>query len=71
MSGRMLRSTILLLPLACGLLGCEQALFPSDMPRTQYERADRLRGRYIPSGSTSTRVTDEATLRERLGQREP
>jgi len=28
--------------------GCEKPLFPENLPRTQYERFDRIRGIYTP-----------------------
>jgi hypothetical protein len=51
---------------AATLGGCEKPLFPETMPRTQYERYDRLRGRYIPSQQMNVYGGSEPALRERL-----
>ncbi len=57
-------STSLLLLLLAVVAGCEAPLFPEELPRTQYERYDRLRGQ--------TRADDgglygsDKNLRERL-----
>ena len=47
-------------------LGCERALFPDSMPRTQYERYDRLRGRYVPAERYDRHGEMHPVLRERL-----
>lgn len=59
--------SLLLLVLALGAGGCEKPLFPSNLPRTQYERYDEMRGRYVPSDNIDP-VTGERrpALRERL-----
>jgi hypothetical protein len=49
--------------------GCEEPLFTSDLPRTQYERYDRLRGRYVPMERMSARGGTEPSLRDRLSPR--
>jgi len=49
-----------------GVVGCEEPLFTETMPRTQYERYDRLRGRHVPAEQFDRPGTDPA-LRERLG----
>ncbi len=46
--------------------GCEKPLFPENMPRTQYERYDRMRGRYVPGQQINTFGGSEPALRERL-----
>lgn len=56
-----------LLVLLLGAVGCQEPLFPSNTPRTQYERYDQMRGHYVPS----ERVDDvtgvrRPALRERL-----
>lgn len=56
---------------AVGPLGCGQALFPSDMPRTQYDRYDRLRGRYVPAEHRTAQGEVEPALRERLTPNRP
>lgn len=62
---RTLRITVIGLLLA-GVGGCEKPLFPQDMPRTQYERYDRLRGRYVPGQQVNNFGGTEPALRERL-----
>lgn len=49
-----------------GLAGCEQALFPEALPRTQYERYDKMRGVYRPKETTDPRGVPVADLRSRL-----
>ena len=51
------------------LVGCEEPLFTSDLPRTQFERYDRLRGRYVPMDRMAARGGSEPSLRERLTPR--
>ncbi|MBI1370139.1 MAG: hypothetical protein GC162_15980 [Planctomycetes bacterium] len=51
---------------AAVLSGCEKPLFPKDLPRTQYERYDRLRGRYIPQEEQNAYGGNEPALRDRL-----
>lgn len=46
--------------------GCQKALFPDDEPRTQYERYDRLRGRYRPVEQRNAYGQIEPALRGRL-----
>jgi len=58
------------LVLALGWLGaaggCQQPLFPDDLPRTQYERFDRLRGVYTPQETVGQFGDKVPALRERL-----
>lgn len=49
-----------------GMGGCQQPLFPEQMPRTQYERFDRLRGVYTPKESVGPYGDPVPALRERL-----
>lgn len=51
-----------------GLLsaGCQQQLFPEDLPRTQYERFDRVRGTYTPSERVGPYGDPVPALRQRL-----
>lgn len=49
-----------------GAAGCEKPLFPEGLPRTQYERYDRLRGRYTPAEEPNRFGGTEPALRERL-----
>lgn len=46
--------------------GCQQSLFPEGLPRTQYERFDRLRGSYTPSERVGQYGDPVPALRERL-----
>lgn len=57
---------LLMLGAAVGVGGCEKPLFPDDMPRTQYERYDRLRSRYVPTEQVNAYGGSEPALRERL-----
>lgn len=52
--------------MALGTLGCQGALFPENEPRTQYERYDRLRGRYTPTERRNAFGQVEPALRDRL-----
>ena len=53
--------------LAGGAAGCERPLFPETMPRTQYERYDKLRGQYSPRQEPRRRGGDpQPNLRQRL-----
>ena len=51
---------------ALAAVGCEKPLFPQNLPRTQYERYDRLRGRYVPAEQFNAYGGTEPALRERL-----
>lgn len=51
--------------------GCEKALFPERLPRTQYERYDRLRGQYTPTERMTASGLPEPALRERLSPYRP
>ncbi|QNN24851.1 hypothetical protein HED60_22075 [Planctomycetales bacterium ZRK34] len=57
---------VVLIVAAAGLGGCEKALFPENLPRTQYERYDRLRGRYVPKDQQNNYGGAEPALRPRL-----
>jgi len=52
---------------AAALMGCEQKLLSDKQPRTQYERYDRLRGRYVPPTQRGPYGEEVSALRERLG----
>jgi len=56
---------------AAGMGGCEKALFPEELPRTQYERYDRLRGRYVPQDQRNAYGGAEPALRPRLTPQQP
>ncbi|MAE59989.1 MAG: hypothetical protein CMJ49_01385 [Planctomycetaceae bacterium] len=51
---------------AVSFAGCERALFPENLPRTQFERYDRLRGRYVPTERYDRYGDTSPALRERL-----
>lgn len=48
--------------------GCQRALFPSDLPRTQFETYDKMRQRYVPLEEPDVFGTPQPALRARLGQ---
>lgn len=48
--------------------GCQRALFPSDLPRNQFETYDRMRKRYVPLEEPDVFGTPQPALRARLGQ---
>jgi hypothetical protein len=57
----------LVMMLGLGTLGgCEAPLFPEALPRTQYERSDRLRGTYAPKDAPGPYGDAQPALRERL-----
>lgn len=49
-----------------GMPGCEQALFPEDLPRTPFERYDRLRGVVRPSKRQNRFGGAQPAISERL-----
>jgi hypothetical protein len=51
---------------AAFLIGCEQALFPKDLPRSPYERYLALRGQLPPASRTNPYGVQEPALRDRL-----
>jgi len=65
---RLMRNSVLafLVLVGLGAGGCEKALFPEELPRTQFERYDALRGRYIPAEKENRFGGSEPALRERL-----
>ena len=46
--------------------GCEKAIFPESVPRTQYERYQRLRGEHRPMSEKNLFGGTQPALRERL-----
>jgi len=50
------------------LTGCQRALFPADLPRTQFETYDKMRQRYVPLEEPDVFGTPQPALRARLGQ---
>lgn len=57
-------ASVLALTAAAG--GCEKPLFPGNLPRTQFERYDRLRGNYAPAERFDRFGATQPALRERL-----
>ena len=47
--------------------GCQRALIPSDLPRSQFETYDRMRQRYVPLEEPDVFGTPQPALRARLG----
>jgi hypothetical protein len=56
--------------LGSALGGCQRALFPSDLPRNQFETYDRMRKRYVPLEEPDVFGTPQPALRARLGQQQ-
>jgi hypothetical protein len=54
--------------LAC--TGCQKVLFPSDLPRNQFETHDRMRQRYVPLEEPDVFGRPQPALRARLSQPE-
>ncbi len=53
--------------LAVGLFGgCQKPLFPENLPRTQYDRFDRLRGTFTPQERVGPYGDPIPALRARL-----
>ncbi|MCE2883841.1 MAG: hypothetical protein LW806_02935 [Planctomycetaceae bacterium] len=48
--------------------GCAKSLFPSDMPRNQFETHDRMRQAYTPLEEPDVFGTPQPALRARLTQ---
>lgn len=59
-------STALLLAAPPVLAGCQKALFPKDMPRTQFEKHDHVQGLYIPLEEPDVFGKPQPALRARL-----
>jgi len=51
-----------------GLTACQRALFPSDLPRNQFETHDRMRQAYTPLEEPDVFGTPQPALRARLTQ---
>lgn len=69
MSGRRARScaaVLLLAVVCCG--GCQRALFPKNLPRTQFDTYDRMRNRYTPLEEPDVFGNPQPALRARLGK---
>jgi hypothetical protein len=58
--------TVMLGGLLTCIAGCEQVLFPEGLPRTQYERFDRMRGVYRPKETVGPTGNVQPDLRSRL-----
>jgi len=63
-----MRWYLLILLVLSGLFvaGCEKPLFPETLPRTQYERFDRIRGTHTPKQQIGPSGVEQPALRERL-----
>ena len=48
--------------------GCHRTLFPENVPRTQYEKYDRMRNRYTPIEEVDEFGKARPALRARLSQ---
>jgi len=48
--------------------GCQKVLFPSDLPRNQFETHDRMRQRYVPLEEPDVFGVPQPALRARLLQ---
>jgi hypothetical protein len=48
--------------------GCQKVLFPSDLPRNQFETHDRMRQRYVPLEEPDVFGNPQPALRARLSQ---
>lgn len=53
---------------AASAAGCQRVLFPSDLPRNQFETHDRMRQRYVPLEEPDVFGTPQPALRARLSQ---
>jgi hypothetical protein len=53
---------------ALGSMGCQRTLFPSDLPRNQFETHDRMRQVYTPLEEPDVFGTPQPALRARLTQ---
>lgn len=64
------RSRVVLLAVVVGAAlaatGCEKPLFPSDLPRSPYERYMTLRGRSRPMSEETASGMEQPAIRERL-----
>jgi hypothetical protein len=59
--------TCIAVALASGVCtGCQKVLFPSDMPRNQFETHDRMRQRYVPLEEPDVFGNPQPALRARL-----
>lgn len=47
-------------------MGCQKTLFPTDLPRNQFETHDRMRQAYIPLEEPDVFGTPQPALRARL-----
>ncbi|MBI1372697.1 MAG: hypothetical protein GC159_08030 [Phycisphaera sp.] len=67
---RTLKLSLFAFSVFAGLMvgGCEKSLFPQELPRTQFERYDTLRGRYVPAEQENRFGGSEPALRERLSR---
>ncbi|MGA1223388.1 MAG: hypothetical protein ACO31E_02340 [Phycisphaerales bacterium] len=48
--------------------GCQKVLFPTNLPRSQFETHDRMRQRYVPLEEPDVFGNPQPALRARLSQ---
>jgi hypothetical protein len=53
----------------CAGGGCNEALFPANAPRTQFEAYDRMRNQAAPETEMDALGRPQPALRQRLSQR--
>ena len=60
----------LVVPVVTLLVGCQEALFPQNQPRTQFELQDQMRGRYVPLEQPDVFGQPQPNLRGRLAHQD-
>jgi hypothetical protein len=65
---RILLAMVLVAAATVGGAGCQKVLFPSDLPRNQFETHDRMRQRYVPLEEPDVFGNPQPALRARLTQ---
>jgi hypothetical protein len=68
--GRRRLGTALLLLAVIAFGGCQRALFPPDVPRTQYDKYDVMRNRYKPTEQLDVFGNPQPAIRARLSRGE-
>lgn len=66
----MVKAAAVMIVLGCVLVGggCQQALFPKDTPRNQFEVHNQLRGRTVPLEEPDVFGNPQPALRARLSR---
>ncbi|MDX1565658.1 MAG: hypothetical protein R3236_09645 [Phycisphaeraceae bacterium] len=57
--------------LAAVAVGCQKSLFPSGVPRSQFEMYDKSRGQWVPRETEGYKGRKEVDLRKRLKPHRP